>query len=79
LASKKGRKGRFVTSRGLGTGKTRVGLGKLIVGYDLEKGDFIIQTEGIEISSTFKKRLEKILNMLSPTNFKKTEAKYFGK
>ena len=67
LSSKKGRQGRFVLSRG---GK-RVGLGKIIVRYDMEKKKFILNTEGIDFSSDFKKRLSNLLDVVVPQNLKK--------
>lgn len=67
LQSKKGRTGRFVLAR---SGK-KVGLGKMIVRYDLDKKKFVLSTEGIEFSGTFKKRLQELLEMVVPNDFKK--------
>lgn len=79
MKSSKGRAGRFVTSRGSAAGRTKVGLGKLIIGYDMEKKQFLIQTEGVTISPAFKKRLEQFVGKLVSTTFKKTEAKSYNK
>lgn len=79
ITTKKGRSGRFITSRGSAAGRTKVGLGKLIVGYDLEKKQFLIQTEGITVSSAFKKKLEAFVGKLMSTRIKKTDAKSYTK
>lgn len=52
---------RFVTSRG----GQKVGLGKLIIGYDMRTGKPKLSTEGVVFSSGFVKKLENLLSKLS--------------
>lgn len=61
---------RFITSRA----GTRVGLGKFIVGYDFEKHTVILNAEGVQVSSSFRKRIEETLNLLLPDRVRKRGA-----
>ena len=68
-----GKKSRFVTRRG----GNRVGLGKFIVGYDFEKHEVILETKDIQVSQSFKKKMEEALDILVPTRVKKRGAKTY--
>lgn len=68
-----GKKSRFITHRG----GNKVGLGKFIVGYDLEKHEVILETKDIRVSQGFKKKMEEVLNILVPTRVRKRGAKTY--
>lgn len=59
---------RFILSRKIKNGKgtiiVSVGLGKIIKGYDASKGVFIIDTNNLDISSGFKKKLLDLLDSI---------------
>jgi hypothetical protein len=52
---------RFVTSRG----GEKVGLGKLVIGYDMRTGKPKLDAEGVVFSSDFIKKMEMVLEGLS--------------
>lgn len=70
LQTKSGKSGRFILSKG----GTSVGLGKLIVKYDKEKKKFVLNTENIDFSPAFKKRLSDLLEIMVPQKVKKRGA-----
>ena len=74
VEDKKGKSNiRFITQRG----KNQVGLGKFIIGYDFKKHEVIINTEGIEVSPAFKKKLNEALNILVPNKIRKRGAQTY--
>ena len=78
-ASKNEKAKRFITSRSSAGEKTKVGLGKLVVGYDLETQKFLIETENISVSSAFKKKLQQFIGVFIQRNKKKIQAKSYKK
>lgn len=71
----KNKKARFILSR---DGK-KVGLGKVILGYDLEKKKFILKTEDVTFSSDFKKKIKLFLGKIVNQKAQKVGSKSFTK